>query len=81
MTKFKRKRMAEGLLTGLKEALAFETAFISCRRDILFHIDEHIAALKVLKPKNAYQKRKVLNQLEALETVRCSIRNFVNYEA
>jgi hypothetical protein len=76
--KFKKKRMADGLLTGLKESLAFETAYISCRRDILFHIDEQIAAMKTLRPVTASQKRKVKDQLECLEQVRTSIRNFVN---
>lgn len=76
--KFKRKRIVDGLLTGLKESLAFETAYISCRRDILFHIDEQIELMKSLRPVTAYQKRKVKDQLECLERVRTSIRNFVN---
>lgn len=76
--KFRRKRMADGLLTGLKEALGYETAYLTCRRDILFHIDGLISEVKSIRPKSTYHRRKVLNQLEALERVRCSIRNYVN---
>ncbi len=78
MSKFQRKRMADGLLTGLKQAVVMEESFLACRREVILKIDEKISHLKSRKPETSYERRKYLNQLEVLEEIRCTIRNYVN---
>lgn len=78
MSKFKRKRIGPGLLASLKEATIMETAYLSCRRDIIFHLDEYIEMLAAPIESTSYERRKRAHQIEILQTVRCSIRNYVS---